>query len=102
MPGVRITRSSDTARTESRTACVARAWPPAHGGISDGGLLSGSAYEPPDDEPCEALEIGVCHRCGKPGLDAETGEGPCKYCGWDYDDGLPEPPPSVPSPPWFR
>lgn len=45
------------------------------------------------DEPmfdvCEELDdIHTCHRCGKDGLD-EDGNGPCNFCGWDFDDGLP-------------
>lgn len=42
-------------------------------------------------DPCEATErIETCHRCGLDGL-AEDGEGPCTHCGWNYDDGEPEP-----------
>ena len=41
-------------------------------------------------EPCSAIADPLtCHRCGEPGL-AEDGEGPCKHCGWNYDDGVPE------------
>lgn len=36
---------------------------------------------------CEALPATQCHRCGEQGLDSE-GNGPCKSCGWDFDDGL--------------
>jgi hypothetical protein len=50
-----------------------------------------------DLDPCEACtEAGVCARCGEPSLTSEsrgddsTGEGPCKSCSWDYDDGEPE------------
>ena len=45
-------------------------------------------------EPCECTENGICARCGEEGLtneangDESTGDGPCKFCGWDYDDGL--------------
>jgi hypothetical protein len=50
-------------------------------------------------DPCEACTgRGVCARCGKPGLtcedrgDTSTGDGPCKFCGWDYvEGGRPEP-----------
>lgn len=40
-------------------------------------------------DPCEHLELTICHRCGEHGL-TEDGGGPCKHCGWNYDDGLPE------------
>jgi hypothetical protein len=50
-----------------------------------------------DVDPCPSCsEAGTCPRCGGPGLTSEgrgddsTGEGPCKLCGWDYDDGEPE------------
>jgi hypothetical protein len=42
---------------------------------------------------CDALPPGTCHRCGAPdGIDVadELSRG-CRYCGWDYDDGVPEP-----------
>jgi hypothetical protein len=49
----------------------------------------GSAHETLFD-PCEATERPeTCHRCGLDGLDAD-GNGPCKHCGWNYDDGDPE------------
>lgn len=49
-----------------------------------------SAAEPLFDL-CEAHErIETCHRCGQDGL-AESGEGPCLHCGWNYDDGEPLP-----------
>jgi hypothetical protein len=38
--------------------------------------------------PCEALEPGACHRCGQDGLDPESGGGPCRACGWNFDDGV--------------
>jgi hypothetical protein len=38
--------------------------------------------------PCEALPPEVCHRCGFAGLTLESGDGPCRFCGWSYDDGL--------------
>jgi hypothetical protein len=38
-------------------------------------------------EVCDALPETQCHRCGQHGL-GEGGDGPCKVCGWDYDDGL--------------
>jgi hypothetical protein len=36
---------------------------------------------------CGALENEQCHRCGARGL-SEDGEGPCKACGWNFDEGL--------------
>ena len=49
---------------------------------------SGTATETLFD-PCGAIENpATCHRCGQDGL-SEDGEGPCKYCGWNYDDGDP-------------
>ena len=38
-------------------------------------------------EPCDAREPSMCHRCGALGL-SEDGDGPCRECGWNYDDGL--------------
>ncbi len=51
----------------------------------------GSTYvNMPTSEACDAYEDEkTCHRCGKPGLQAETAEGPCFLCGWNYDDGMP-------------
>jgi len=41
-------------------------------------------------DPCEATaSVETCHRCGHDGLDAD-GNGPCKHCGWNYDDGEPQ------------
>lgn len=36
---------------------------------------------------CDAIPETQCHRCGEHGL-TDEGEGPCKHCGWDFDDGL--------------
>lgn len=30
----------------------------------------------------------LCARCSRLGLDTE-GSGPCVFCGWNYDDGMP-------------
>jgi hypothetical protein len=41
---------------------------------------------------CDALPSGTCHRCGaSDGINVadELSRG-CRYCGWDYDDGVPE------------
>jgi hypothetical protein len=39
-------------------------------------------------EPCEfCTEDLICARCGEPGL-GEDADGPCKFCGWNYDDGI--------------
>lgn len=41
-------------------------------------------------DPCGALpNPATCHRCGQDGL-GEDGDGSCKHCGWDYDDGVPQ------------
>jgi hypothetical protein len=40
-------------------------------------------------EPCGCTEQGLCGRCRMPGLDKDTLEGPCRFCGWNYDDGMP-------------
>jgi hypothetical protein len=42
-------------------------------------------------DPCDCTIEGKCPRCGKKGLTPDEGEGPCKHCGWNYDDGLREP-----------
>jgi len=51
----------------------------------------------PMSEPCEGCAAaGNCARCGQPGLTSEdrgdetTGDGPCGFCGWNYDDGIEE------------
>ncbi len=56
----------------------------------------GHFYQPPSEDPCSSCtEVGLCARCGEPGLtdeergDTSTGEGPCKACGWNYDDEQP-------------
>jgi hypothetical protein len=49
----------------------------------------GSSLELTD--PCpDCTGKGICARCGQPGLDKDTGQGPCSCCGWNYDDWLPE------------
>lgn len=82
-----------------------RRWPkacPVCGGWGRGpdtyemhGFTHGPAEQIPG-EPCEALEEGVCHRCGHagPGPDGEhplteDGAHPCPNCGWNWDDGVP-------------
>lgn len=52
----------------------------------------------PDVELCPVCaETGTCARCGEQGLTSEdrgddsTGDGPCKACGWNYDDAAPPP-----------
>ena len=65
---------------------------PSPAGVS---LAPGSMYE---FDPCEApgcVSEGFCARCGKPTLSEipgvfEEGQGPCKNCGWNYDDGAPQ------------
>ena len=58
-----------------------------------GGFSTPASYDGPGDfDPCEPGEdvpIEKCHRCGELGLD-EDGNGPCKKCGWNYDDGIPQ------------
>lgn len=51
----------------------------------------------PMSEPCDnCAAIGKCGRCGLAGLTSEergddtTGDGPCTFCGWNYDDGTAE------------
>jgi hypothetical protein len=50
----------------------------------------------PMSEPCECVGDGKCPRCGQLGLTSEdrggeeTGNGPCRFCEWNYDDGLPQ------------
>ncbi len=49
-------------------------------------------------EPCGAAGCvfdGNCARCMRPTLSEipgvfDEGEGPCKHCGWNYDDGAPQ------------
>lgn len=52
----------------------------------------GSGYYWPEyfEEPCEeCTEKSICARCGESGLTPEEGEGPCKFCGWNYNDSCP-------------
>lgn len=57
----------------------------------------GSYEVPPSCEPCDdCTGRGICSRCAHAGLTSEdrgdqsTGDGPCRCCGWNYDDGLPD------------
>lgn len=57
----------------------------------------GSRDEPPSSDYCESCAGKcLCGRCGLPGLtneengDETSGEGPCKLCGWNYDDIIPD------------
>jgi ribosomal protein L37E len=75
--------------TEQSAAWRAR-WPHACarcGGWGGRTRFSASRWEQDDFDLCEALPEVVCHRCGRPGLN--EGEGPCRHCGWNYDDGDP-------------
>lgn len=56
-----------------------------------GGQSYGGGYDyPPEFDVCEVLDPEtLCHRCGEPGLSEEDSEGPCTFCGWNYDDGVP-------------
>lgn len=55
-------------------------------------LGSGQVWNEHLEEPCPACTAeGKCARCGKMGLDPETSEGPCRACGWNYDDACPPP-----------
>lgn len=49
--------------------------------------MHGFNYGPGEQifDVCEATTH--CHRCGQDGLDDDL-DGPCKFCGWNYDDGL--------------
>jgi hypothetical protein len=44
-------------------------------------------------ERCTALPEGTCHRCGTlDAIDPEDEMHPqCRECGWNFDDGVPEP-----------
>jgi hypothetical protein len=37
---------------------------------------------------CGARDENQCHRCVDMGL--KDGDGPCRTCGWNYNDGEPE------------
>lgn len=64
---------------------------PSPAGVS---LAPGSMQ---DFDPCEepgCVSEGFCARCGQPTLSEipgvfEEGQGPCKDCGWNYNDGEP-------------
>jgi hypothetical protein len=69
-------------------------WPDAcarcHGA---GAFYSGGNYwQPPDVDICPRLEndeTRTCCRCGQPDALDEDLNGPCRHCGWDYDDREP-------------
>jgi hypothetical protein len=44
--------------------------------------------DPCDD--CTANDPVKCARCGAENTLSPDGDGPCKACGWNYDDGAPE------------
>ena len=48
-----------------------------------------TAYETMTD-PCDCTADGRCARCGKADALGEECDGPCKFCGWNYDDGVHE------------
>lgn len=55
--------------------------------------MAGDFYDPGSVDPCPECTSNeehrpLCARCTKPGLQ-EDGSGPCIYCKWNYDDGLP-------------
>jgi hypothetical protein len=56
--------------------------------------IRATRWEPEDFDICTALPDGSCHRCGQPdaqGVDPDAGIYlPCKFCGWDFDDGAPQ------------
>jgi len=39
-------------------------------------------------DACDSLAETMCHRCGEHGL-TEDSDGPCSFCGWNYNDGEP-------------
>jgi len=56
-----------------------------------GWSIAGGYDSPPDYDACDVFEDErTCHRCGHPGLTEDDAEGPCAFCGWNYDDGCPE------------
>lgn len=68
-----------------------KAWPDACPHCNGWGLFMTHCRDlpSPDIDPCEHYaDLTICHRCGKPGLSSEA-EGPCQYCGWNFDDGDP-------------
>lgn len=89
--------AADAARSATFKAWVDR-WPDACDNCGGHGAFHfhGDRYTPPYSDPCDTCtDKGLCARCGKPGLtseergDSSTGDGPCKECGWNYDDALP-------------
>jgi hypothetical protein len=78
------------------TAWKAR-WPNHCKACGGWGVLQRADHEPHESGEitlrlCDAPPPGTCHRCGASnGIDVadELSRG-CRYCGWDYDDGVPE------------
>ena len=96
-----------TAEYQAKYAAWVETWPDYCRTCHGAGQFSsgGTFWEPPDVEPCEACtEKGICARCLRPGLTSEeagdgtTGEGPCRFCGWNYDDSCPGEFPEGPCP----
>lgn len=84
------------AEIESEQAYFGLCWPNACKACGGWGLHSwrGPHGEQLSD-PCTGESFGkgctadlYCARCGESGLGSE-GEGPCIFCGWNYDDGMP-------------
>jgi hypothetical protein len=73
-------------------------WPNHCKACGGWGVLQRTGHEPNESGEitlrlCDALPPGTCHRCGAPdGIDLqdELSRG-CRECGWDFDDGVPEP-----------
>jgi hypothetical protein len=54
--------------------------------------VSGNYWNPPEFWFCSRLENDTtltCCRCGQAEALTEDLEGPCKWCGWNFDDGEP-------------
>lgn len=58
-------------------------------GGTGGQVMRNYPHAPDDFDLCPRGEQNpeLCHRCGQNGLNADA-EGPCKFCGWNYDDAL--------------
>ena len=56
--------------------------------------IRATRWEPEDFDICTALPDGSCHRCGARDAQEEAADGvcltPCKFCGWNFDDGAPQ------------
>ena len=86
-----IERREYQAIQEAASAWKAR-WPGhcAHCEGAGGTHSPATRWEPEDYTQCAAcVEEAKCARCGEEYALTEDGDGPCRVCGWNFDDACP-------------